>query len=152
MNAPGKTLDASSPLISRRRIALFTAVPVAIFVWQYVVISNFGILPQISDTPSYASSYLVPPQPIRRLLGSTARVAWFPLPALIASSYDHAESSGHWSIRVRKLAFHLGLIPPGDSRAKGIPLAATNTLAWLLMLSLVVIPVYAVCCRGHARA
>ena len=152
MKAEAKISNASSRSISRRRFAIFAAVPVAIFVWQYVVISNFGILPQVTDTPSYGFSYLVPPQPIRRLLGRTARVAWFPLPALIASSYDHPEGSGHWSIQARYLAFHFGLCPPSDSRANGIPLAATNTVAWLIMLSLVGIPAYAVVSRGRERA
>jgi hypothetical protein len=144
-------LAASPHLMSRSRIALF--IGVAIFLWQYVVISNFGILPQVTDTPGGTGfSYVVPPRPIKRLLGRTARIAWFPVCALIAGSYDHPAGSGHWSIRVRHLAFHLGLIPPEDSRANGIPLAATNTLAWLIMLSLVVIPVYAVASHGRARA
>jgi hypothetical protein len=105
-----------------------------VFTWQYTVISNAGIIAQPWGSHFSGFSLVHPPLVVARVLGPTVRVAWFPVCTLVARSMNYAESSGHWMVQVRHAVFKLGLVPPVQSRANGIPLALINTAAWLLMI------------------
>lgn len=121
----------------RRWPAGFVVLGILIFLWQYVIISNSGIMAQPWNSRYSGFSYIPVSRPVWRALYPTVRLAWFPTCTLLARSYDYPNDRSYWIIRVRHFAFHAGLVPPSDSRANGFPLAAVNTVAWLLMLSVV---------------
>ena len=112
--------------------------------WQYTVISNAGVIAQPWGGNYSGFSFVHPPLIVARVLGPTVRVAWFPACTLVAHTMNYAEGSGHWMVQVRHAVFNLGLVPPAQSRANGVPLALINTAAWLLMLwaawSLIALP------------
>ena len=122
------------PSSGRARRLVFGVAALFVFLWQYTVISNVGILVQPWNARYSGFSAVRPPLAAWRVLGPTVRVAWFPACTLVARSMDYAEGSGHWMVQLRHAVFLLGLIPPDESWANGMPLALINSAAWLLML------------------
>ena len=123
-----------SQLSGTARVFFVGTASVLLLLWQYTVISNVGIIPQPWNATFSGFSYIRAPLPVRRVLGATAPVAWFPVCTLVARTMDYPEDSGHWMVRVRHAFFRLGLVPPPESHANGLPLAVLNTAAWLLVL------------------
>jgi hypothetical protein len=116
------------------RALIVGAASVLLFLWQYTVISNVGIIPQPWNSTFSGFSYIQAPHPLRQALAATAPVAWFPVCSLVARTMDYPEGSGHWMVRVRHAFFRLGLVPPPESHTNGLPLAVLNTAVWLLVL------------------